>query len=160
MIVVLILAILAAVVVLRLGGPLRSQKAADVTGQIYQFDYLTRFYAKQNDQPLRMLFDLSSGRIDRASAQGTTAVGGGLEIPSQFKIASLTLAGRDNSSGNVAISCSRRGLTPSYGILLQDQNGDIKHWLMVCGLTGEVREAANEKEFKDILAMASGYDAR
>ena len=157
-VVMLILAIAAAAVSLRVRGPLQQAQMKDLLGQIVQFDYLTRTYARQHDQPVIVSVNLDAGLISRTSADGSRTVGGQLELPSRCRIGQVVLAGEAMDRGSAVIRCSRRGLTRSYAMRIEETNGPIQ-WVVISGLTGDALEPKDETQVKDNLAAIGGPDA-
>ena len=156
--VLLIMAVAAAAVTLRLQGPLRRATAADVVGRIGQFDRLTRAEARRYDRALRINVDLATGSITRTGedpgGQAAAAVG----LPQGFWIARLMVRDRQVTAGGVSIRCSRAGLTPSYALLLADPAGG-RRWLLVAGLTGQVLEMEDDDAVRNVLASSARPDA-
>lgn len=156
-IVLAIMAVAAAAVALKFRVPLAQARAKNLVEQIAAFDQLTRTAAREQDKPLRMLFDANVGRISRTDEDGQ-AVGSGLELPQRCRLERLLLP--DTASGaNAVVTCSRRGLTPSYGLVLRKDNVQAQ-CLLVAGLSGQMTEMASEKELQDNLAILQGDDAR
>jgi hypothetical protein len=73
-----------------------------------------------------------------------------LVLPDGFTIQKVLVQGDDVDAGQAAIPCSRRGLTPSYALLLEGRGR--KQWVVVAGLSREMICVDHEKEAKDILA--------
>ena len=158
-IVLLILAIAAATVTLRVQGPMHSARMRDVIGQIGQFDRLTRTYARQHDQPVLMMVDPSANRLSRLAGCKCEPIGRPMELPDGFTIARLVVGSRHVGAAAAAIQCSRRGFGPSYAILLEGP-GDQRRWVLLTGLGGELLEPNDDSEVRDILAAtAPGPDA-
>lgn len=149
--VLVILAIAAAAVVLRLEGPMRRAQMRDVIGMIAQFDHLTRVHAREHDRPLRLVVDLNGGELGRTDEHGNQAVGAPLRLSSDYTIARLMIREEEISAGTAAVSCSRRGLTPSYAMLLEGKGGR-RQWIVLAGLTGTLVKIENEEEILDIFA--------
>jgi prepilin-type N-terminal cleavage/methylation domain-containing protein len=159
MLVVLILGIVAAAVSLNLTGPMHRARASDLAEEIASFDRLTRTYARRHDRPLRLVIDLSEGRIRRMDGSGTETIGAPLELGSSWRIARLLVGNQDVDFGTVSITCSRRGLTPTYAMLLEDRRGP-RRWILIAGLTGQPSEMSDEKEIRQTLAaIASRHHA-
>lgn len=153
-VVLLIVAVVAAAVTLRTEGPLRRAQMRDITGQIAEFDRLTRVYARQHDQPLRIAVDLATGRISRSDERGSQ-LGTSCKLPPGCKIARLIAPSEDITIGSMAISCSRGGFTPSYAMLIENRGGQ-QQWLLWAGLTGELVRIDDEEEVKEIFALLGG----
>ena len=144
----LILAVIAGTVTLRLQGPTGRARLKDAVGRIGMFDSLTRRLALEHDRPLRLVVDLSRSELRRTSDD--EPAGTPLELGGDCTIERLLIRDKDISGGSASITCSRRGLTPSYAILVGGPTG--KQWLLFCGLTGEILETDDEEEIREVLA--------
>jgi prepilin-type N-terminal cleavage/methylation domain-containing protein len=156
--VILILAIAAAAVGLRVQSTLRGARTGDVLGAVGSFDKNLRAAARNLDRPLRLVVNLSEGTLAQADEDGRVIPGPGLSLPPEIRFARLLVRQQDCSSGEVTIRCSPQGFTPTYALLLAVPGRT--QWLVVAGLTGEVIQAANDKEAQDIVAPAGGNNAR
>ena len=117
------------------------------------FDSLTRRHAREHDRPLRLVVDLGRSELRRISGDGTEPAGTPLELGGDCTIERLLIRDKDISGGSASITCSRRGLTPSYAILVGGRTG--KQWLLVCGLTGDILETDDEEEIREVLAATA-----
>ena len=150
-IVLLILGIAAGAVALRMHGPMRRAQLADVVDQVTHFDRLARTHAREHDRPLRLVVDLATGRLWRTDERGVQDGFPPLALPERYRIARLVVRNQDVTYGSVSLTCSRRGLTPSYALLLTGPGGQSK-WIVVAGLTGQHVEVDSEDAVKKILA--------
>ena len=157
-IVLAIMAIAAAAVALKLQVPLGQARAKDLVEQVAAFDHLTRTAARDQDKPLRMVFDANAGQISRTDENGQ-AVGSGLELPERCRLEKLLLPDGATGGADAVVTCSRRGLTPSYGLVLRKDNVQAQ-CLLVAGLSGQMTEMSSEKELQDNLAILKGDYAR
>jgi prepilin-type N-terminal cleavage/methylation domain-containing protein len=151
-VVLLILAIMAGAVAVSARGPLRKVGIERTVDEIIAFDRLTRQYARQQDRAIRLLVDLSAGELRRTDEEGRGELGEPLRLASGYSVARLRLAGQDIASGQVAISCSALGLTPTYAVLLEGAGGR-RQWVLVAGLSGQIVGTGDDKETENILAM-------
>jgi prepilin-type N-terminal cleavage/methylation domain-containing protein len=106
-VVLLILAIAAGAVALKVAGPLSRVEFDAVADRISQFDALTRRYATEHDRPVGLLVDLSNGRISRIDGDGAQ-LGGELDLPEGVRIAAVIVAGRRIATGRVSIALRAR----------------------------------------------------
>ena len=158
--VLVLLAIAAAAVALRLYGPMRQMQLRDVADRIVQFDRLTRAYARQNDKPLVIVFDLAKGQLRRTDT-AASGVGTPLQLPEGYRLARLLIGDQEIQTGSAALACGRRGLTRSYAMMIEDSLRQ-QQWILLAGLTGEVVQfgVTDEKTVRDIIAAtASGHNA-
>jgi len=161
--VLLVLALLAGAAALRLEAPLRRARLEDVAQRIVAMDHLSRIYARQQDRSVWIEVDLAPGRLRRTDARGRD-LGAALELPGGYRVARLLVRGPNGASqeywtGCVAIQCSRVGLTPTYGLLLEGPAGR-RQWVLLAGLTGEATEPETLDDVRKVfLAMEAGPHA-
>ncbi|GAF86986.1 unnamed protein product, partial [marine sediment metagenome] len=124
---------------------------ADVIGQLTHFDRLARAHAREHDRSLRLVVDLTTGRIRRTDRRGADEACPPLQLPSDYRISRLIVREQDMSYGSVSITCSRLGLTPSYAMLIEGPANQRK-WILTAGLTGKHLELDTEREVRNILA--------
>ena len=155
----MVLAITGAVVALKVSEPLARATLDDLVGAVTEFDALTRRYAREHDRAVRMVVDLGDGSIRRLDENGVELTGKMLQLPRSIDIARLWIGRTDSTAGTVSIRCSRRGLTPSYAMLLEDDDGR-KRWLLIAGLTGTVEQFESDETVENIFeAIRGGSDA-
>ena len=163
-VVLLIVAILAGVVTLRLQGPLHRAEMRDVIERIAFFDHLTRVHAREHDRPLRLVVDIVAGDITRNYGDSIEQAGAPFELPRGCEFTKLYVGGDQISAGSTSMICSRRGITPTYALQVEHDTG-LRQWILVAGLTGDAVEVSDE----DIEAIAkalgpaaktAGRDAR
>ena len=152
--VVLIAAIAAAAVTLRLEGPLRGAQMRDVTEAIVAFDRLTRTHAREHDRPVHLTVDLVRGRLRRTDADGRRELGAPMTLPPDYRIARLWIRGRTVAETRATIPCGRLGLTPTYALAL-DGPGRRRQTLVFAGLSGELFRVDDERELEAIFQAAS-----
>lgn len=159
--VLVILAVAAAAVTLRMEAPMRNAQMADVIDEIAAFDDLTRSFARRHDRAVRLVVDTSAGRLSRHGEGDVEQLGTPLELPDGYRIARLLTRSEDVSAGSVSIRCSERGLTPTYAMRIAGP-ADRSCWVVIAGLTGEtVRLENNEDETRRIIeATGVRTDAR
>jgi len=149
-VVLLILGIAAGAVALKVAGPLSRLELDGLADRISQFDALTRRYACEHDRRVCLLVDLSKGRVSRIDPDGGTQLGGDLALPEGVRIAAVIVAGRRTATGRVSIGCSRRGLTPSYAMLLADADGGRRR-ILTAGLTGQMIQLDGDETIREIF---------
>ena len=151
--VLLLVAIAAAVVTVRMSGPAERMRMRDAADRVAQFDRASRAYALEHDESLRLVIDLSADEIARTDADGEEVSGRPLRMPGGWSIARLIINGEEAGVGSASVSVSRRGLTPSYAVLLTGP-ADRSQWILVTGLGGEVVALDDENQLRDILEDA------
>lgn len=157
MAVLLITALVAAAVTLRVQGPMRQSQLSDVIGQISAFDDLTRAYARQHDQSLLIVMELASGRLTRTDGPGGKTIGTELVLPAGYDLAGISVAKDRALGGAASIPCSRSGFTPTYAVELQDPYHK-RHWLLFAGLSGQMVQIEDESQVQEIWAALGGRD--
>ena len=68
--VILVLAIIAGSVTLRMAATVQRARMEDVVGRIEQFDRLARVHVREHDRPLRLVVNISAGTIRRTDPRG------------------------------------------------------------------------------------------
>ena len=152
--VLLIAALAAGAVTLRLQGPMHSARMQDVAERIATFDRLSRTYAREHDRPVLLVMDLNESRLTRTGEDDSGPLGSPLELPGGCAIRRLMVGRQDIAMGRLSIRISRRGLTPTYGLLLEGPAGR-RQWLLLVGLTGQLVTVNDEDEARDILAATA-----
>ena len=151
-VVLVIIAIAAAAVTLRTQGPLRQARMRDVVGAIAHAERTTRSAASEQDRAFQLVVDLSDGRVSRSRAQGRPAGTALVQLPQGFRVGAVLMRRRDVSGGSVSIPVSRRGLTPTYAVLID--GGQQRQWLVFAGLTGEMVEVDREEDARRAVRTA------
>lgn len=149
-VVLLILAITAGAVTLRIRRPLQTAKARDLAGAIGQFDRVTRVAAQQQDRPLAIRIDPFEGVLTRTDHAGRRIETLPLRLPNGFKIKELRIQQRTSTAQKRSIPISRHGLSPSYAMLIEG-NGQSQ-WIAFAGLTGASFQPETDAQAKDIFA--------
>ena len=156
-VVLLIMAIVAGAVTMKMYSPLARAKLGDIVGQIRQFDAQTREYARQQDCSVRLVLDVNNGEIRRENRQGEE-LGTALVLPERFSIRRVWLAGDALFAGSASIGISRSGLSKTYALSLEDSTGQ-KRWILLAGLTGQAVELESDAQIQDIFDAFNGRDA-
>jgi prepilin-type N-terminal cleavage/methylation domain-containing protein len=140
--VLVILALVAGAVTVSIKGRDARMRMADVGSELRQFEIQTREHARNFRMPTRLVFDLRDGRISRLHAIGQRPQTAALTLPRGFRFEELRLVSRSVRDGEIAVTCSSLGMTPTYAALLSGPR-DQKQWFVFGGLTGEVIQPAN-----------------
>ena len=156
--VLLVLAILSSAVVVRLHSPARNAQWEDLLSAVGDYDAMTRARARQQDGAMRLIVDLSGGRLYRAAPDETKPSGAVLAIRDGRRIERIRLGEETVRRGEVAIACSPQGLTPTYAIRLVDDQGR-QAWLLTAGLTGQVTVFNDDETFEQTWQTLFGDDA-
>lgn len=156
-VVLVVMSVAAAVVVLRIDGPLRRAEMSDVIGKIKHFDHLSRTYAKEHDKRLLLTFNLTDGRLSRTDEDMYDA-GEPVVLPDGFYISRLAVGNEDIDSGVMTICCSEQGFTQSYALLIEHTSGR-QQWLVFAGMTGNVLEPDNDKDNEEIEEIQKIFES-
>lgn len=155
--VLLVLALVAGAVTLRVRPILARMDARACLDEMAGFDRLSRAFAREQGRPVLLLFDLAEGRVRRTSEDGREALGQALDLGPGWRLAEIRLVGRSYRSGRVSVSISGRGLGPTYAVALEGAGGERRRFL-VAGLTGQVMEAETDKEVDDAFRALEARD--
>ena len=79
-------------------------------------------------------------------------------MPAGFAIGRLLIGGQDATGGSASVAVSRRGLTPSYAVLIEGPGGR-RQWLLAAGLTGQMVRIDDERQLRDIFEQIGRGDA-
>ena len=151
-VVLLILAISAAAVTLRIQGPLHNAQMSEVVERVAEFDLLTRTFARENDQPVWVCVNLDENRLQRSRKEQDSfkECGTAMTLPDGFSLARLIVGEKDYGSGSVTIRFSRQGLGQSYVLRLTGP-GDREQWILMTGVGGQMVQIKDEAEARNIL---------
>ena len=149
-VVLVIMALIAAVVTLRIQGPLATATESDVADRIRQFDHVTREQARRQGRELRIVFDGGAGQLRRTTASGSETVGQAFRLPGTWRIARVVADGGIELGASVGLAVSAGGLSCSYAVRIEDDHGRGM-WIGFAGLTGEAFETDDDERIQDIL---------
>ena len=159
-----ILSLLAAAATLSFNKPLARARAFDALEQIRQLDASARQFSRTFGKPALIIFDLADQSISRREPGSREAVFT-TTLPSPLRIEQIRTAARRVDYGEVAISCSPAGLSETYAIKMvgapdspissDNKSIDTTRWIVVAGLSGEIRTVRDERDVDFILAGAS-----
>jgi prepilin-type N-terminal cleavage/methylation domain-containing protein len=159
-------AVVASVAAVSFAGTHRAARSADVADQVAHYDRLAREWSRRFGRPGQLAFDLDQGVMARGPASENAGKDENppaeLRLPGGFHIARVVSSRVSASSGRVSLPCSTRGQTPSYAVSISGPKSEVQ-WIIVAGLTGNVRPAQDETEVEDIfktMAGSPGDDAR
>lgn len=156
--VMLIVALAAAAVVLKVQRPLRSAAAKDAIAAIVEYDATTRSGARQQDRPLQLVFNLTEGMLCRADEAGRKLPLPAMQLGGQTRIGRILVGAVDRREGKAVIACSSKGFTPTYALLIESGAGGGQ-WIVMAGLSGQAVQVSNEDEVRKIMAATRGRNA-
>jgi len=165
MVALVILALAAGVVALRLDGPLARMNVQDALSAVAEFDANTRTWSRSQDKPAHIVIDLDAGTLRRQDTDGVE-IGKSLTLPSACRMEKLALPRAEHTTGKIILPCSRQGRMHSYAVKIR--RGERSGWLLLPGLGGEALMMENDEEVTAILSLAQpvthggsfGLDAR
>ena len=159
-VVLLILALVSASVAVAVREPLHRVGLRGALDDLAEFDHLTRTYAREQDRPVVLVFDLDAGVIRRMDETGRTELGLALRLPADYRIVRLRAGEDDWRSGQTVLAVSALGLTPTYAVLVTGP-GPRAQWMALAGLSGQLLEPKNDAEVDNLFkARQMRPDAR
>jgi len=152
-------AVIAAVAAVSFAGAHRAARSADVADQVARYDRLTREWSRRFGRAGQLTFDLDQAIVARGPAPENASrdetVPADLHLPGGFHIERLVTSRGSALAGRVSLPCSTRGQMPSYAMAISGPKGQVQ-WVIVAGLTGNVRPAQDASEVEDIFKALSG----
>lgn len=155
--VLLVLAVSAAAVTLNLRPLVYESQMSEVIADLGEFDRLTRTQAARGNRTMRLVVDVSRGRLRRLNAESLEEAGRAMALPGDYRFSRAMVGRVDVAIGEVAIPCSGRGLTPTYALELEGPGGR-RQWMVFAGLTGQLIQVENEDQVRDIWDRISLRD--
>lgn len=152
MVVLLILALTAGAVTLRLHAQGRAANVADVVDSLKSFDHQSRQLAQRRGQGCLVTWNLAGGAIGRSDLNGKGDWGDGWQAPPGYALAELIVGSQRTDRGRMALPCTGGGQMSSYAVHVVGPK-DEGTWLLVAGLSGSGVEVDNAKSAQDILAL-------
>ena len=150
MMAVLLMALLTGAAALSFSEPLRSARSKDAVELVRFFDETSRQAARRFGKPVRLTFDLSTGKIARWVGEQRQYEA---TLPHSCRIRQVRTAAQRVAEGEMEIDCSARGVTRTYGVHLSGSRFDT--WLLVSGFSGEVSLIKNEAQLDAIFAATA-----
>jgi hypothetical protein len=160
-VVLLLLAMVASVVTVRVRSMLHRSTLADVLRQARYVDTLCRTYARENDRPTTLVVNADAGSLRRLRQDGEAA-GQEWAVPASWRITRVLTPRHDRKAGEAPVGFSRRGVSPSYAVRFsRSETASHGNWVVFAGLTGVAAETDDDDYASDILrSEADGHDAR
>jgi len=162
--VLLIMSVIAGAVTWSLQPAYGASQWRDAAEKLAYFDRLTRHAAVRSDHPMRMIIDLNEQRVTREviaddDSQARDAFTHQMiRLPRGVSIAQVWLGDERVAFGSAEIHCSAKGQTPSYGLLIEDADGN-RHVQVVAGVTGQIVAVQEEWQVDELFAqLSSGSD--
>ncbi len=147
---IVLLGIISTAAALTFRSSLQSASASDAIAQIKYLDSSARQRAQRFNQPVEIIFDLTNSTLSRREGSKRNDQSFTASLPSSFSIDQINIAGQSTFNGEISLTCSPAGLTPSYAIHFIGPNFD--QWLLFAGLSGQLTLIKDEATVQDILA--------
>ncbi len=150
LVVLVIIALLTAVVAVRLQGPYQSARLEDALQRIEFTDTQTRAHARASSTSCQIVWEMDRGLLYSQEREGETARHFEFKLPGSLKIRRLLSAQFDAGSGTVRIEVSPRGVAPTYAVCVGARDNSHR-WVLFSGLTGRPAIAKDESHVRQIL---------
>ena len=136
--VLVIMAVLASIAVLSLGGFISRYQLAQATESIERFDARARRDARRYRKPVDTTIKLNRRRLVNESSELEYS------LPRSVTIEEVRVGRQATVGSQVKIDFDREGASPTYAVQLQ--RGKQSRWLIVLGTSGQVIPLASEGE--------------
>lgn len=158
--VLVIVALLAGMVALRMHGPTRQCTVAELTAQIVQTDLLAREYAVEQNRCVHLMMDLNRGSLCRMDEQERNECGRSFALPRQYRFSRGFVRGEEIASGTTTVAIGPGGESPTYALLLEGPDS-FRRWIVFAGLTGESWITEEDEPIQNMFeALAERTDTR
>lgn len=150
LVVVVLLGIISTAAALTFRSSLQSAASTDAIEQIKYLDSTSRQRARHFNQPVQIIFDLANSTLSRREGGKRNQDSFTASLPRGFSIDQINIAGQSTFNGEISLTSSPAGFTPSYAAHLIGPNFD--QWLLFAGLSGQLTLINDEQTVQDILA--------
>jgi len=156
-------ALMAGMTTLSLSSLTGSSKMDDVLDRLSYCDTLARQIASRNRAPVRLILEPQAGAVGekaiRNSDDDSQTPHTMYRLPDGWRIDRMIRAPGGEKFGTLDIGISAAGRSSSYAIRLTGPH--TSRWLVVFGLTGQVKQANDEQQVSDMLGPSGseGNDA-
>ena len=150
LVVIVLLGMITTAAALTFRSSLQSAASTEAIDQIKYLDTTARQRAVRFNQPVDLIFDLTNSTLARREASKRNDESFISSLPRGFSIDQINIAGQSTFNGEISLTCSPAGLTPSYALHLIGPNFD--QWLLFAGLSGQLTLINYESTLQDILA--------
>lgn len=150
MIVIVILALITATVTVRLGGRLPAAALHAATSQWESADQQMRMRARHVRQPMAIHFDIGGNRIQCALDAEHDEMRSPRTFPRGVRITKFVVFEQTYTNGPVSVMFRDSGASETYAVEFASGR-DLRRWIFVVGLTGQVTEVENEKQVQELF---------
>ena len=147
-VVLLIMAVLASLAVISLGGTMDRFQLSQAAETVERFDARARSDARRLRTPVEATIDQNRNRltIDNRSADDVR-----FRLPASVEIKQIRMRRRVTAGSEIEILYNRQGSSPTYAVELG--RGKMSRWLVVLGVSGQVVALDHEREVDEILSL-------
>jgi prepilin-type N-terminal cleavage/methylation domain-containing protein len=142
--VLVLLGLISTIATIVVTGHLEKAELGRITQLLAASDRKERDASRQSFVPGGLYYDRSKQRFYFKNSART------IEMGNSVKIAELVVIGPTTESGSILFT--QNGQSQTYAIRLQSRRG-AAIWLLVAGLTGQVRLSENTDEIRSVLRM-------
>jgi prepilin-type N-terminal cleavage/methylation domain-containing protein len=152
MVAVVILGLLTGAVVLTFAAPVNRARMVEAVEELSYLDASTRQWARQSGRAAELRIGLDDGVLERREGRaGYRQTMFRATIPAPLRIAAVRTADASREdSGEVVLPVSWTGASPSYAVKIAGPEG--ARWVLVAGLSGEVRTLSDDAQVDSIFA--------
>ena len=155
MVAVVILGLLTGAVVLAFAGPVNRARMVQAVEEVTYLDASTREVARKSGRAAEVRIDLDEGVIERREGRaGSRQTMFRVGVPAPLRILAVRTAARREESGEAVVPVSAAGVSPTYAVKIAGPEGS--RWVVVAGLSGEVRVLNDDAQVDSIFAAISG----
>jgi len=153
MLAVLLLAMLTSAAALTFSKPIAIARAGDAIEQLRSFDSTARRAAVAGGQTVRILFQVSTGNIQRRDGADLSNIRYSSALPAGCRFDQIRIGAELLSSGEIPLDISAQGLSRSYA--LHVISPQTNQWIVFAGMTGEIKQVPDENAAQHALAPAA-----
>ena len=145
--VLVLIGLMASAAALSLRGAYRGAQMKDVVSRIKTLDRSTRRHAEQSGQPGEICINPTIGKISFTTRNNEHLGLLPVVLPHGYSITDVQVSPSNTvEGGDLRISCTAQGHTPSYALVLNGPNEQTR--LMVfAGMSGQITELEHDADF-------------
>ena len=147
-VVMIVLALLSSLAMYSLGGTMDRHRMSNAIEAVERFDARARRSARADQHPVVASIN-RSGNLSVRSKDKSGDVS--FAIPRRVAISEVRVGKNRTSGKTVDININGEGRSANYAVELR--RGDLRHWLVVLGFSGQVVALQNEGEVNAMLSL-------
>jgi prepilin-type N-terminal cleavage/methylation domain-containing protein len=152
MVAVIVMGVLTGMVVLSFAGPVNRARLVEAVEQVTYLDASARQFARRTGRAVEIRIDLGEGALERR--EGSRGVTFRTTVPATVRIEVVRTVLRRAESGEIVMPVSAQGVSLTYAVKLAGTQG--ARWIVVAGLSGEVRTLTDDAQVDSIFAAITG----